>query len=120
MMEEYIQLMADKARRRDQTFSWETASYGKVYFEDLDSFTDFEIDSPTIVFNDASTSNQNVSSKPTVSIRRILGYGYDVSTSYTVLGEKEQKKKGKRKMEKEKERERRPGTGGKGEEEREK
>ncbi|GJZ55005.1 hypothetical protein Tco_0610198 [Tanacetum coccineum] len=40
-MEEYIQLMADKARGH------------------------FEIDFPAIVYNDASTSNQNVSSEPT-------------------------------------------------------
>ncbi|GJT78871.1 hypothetical protein Tco_1045596 [Tanacetum coccineum] len=50
-MEEYIQLMADKARGRDQTFNWETATYGEVYCEDLDSFKDFETDFPTIVYN---------------------------------------------------------------------
>ncbi|GJR47368.1 hypothetical protein Tco_1315471 [Tanacetum coccineum] len=64
-MEEYIQLMADKARGRDQTFNWETATYGEVYCEDLDSFTDFETNFLAIVYNDASTSNQNVSSEPT-------------------------------------------------------
>ncbi|GJX58163.1 hypothetical protein Tco_0289553 [Tanacetum coccineum] len=88
-MEEYIQLMADNARGGDQTFNWETATHGKVYCEDLDSFIDFETDFPVIVYNDAPTSNQNVSSEPTVSIRRILGYGYDVSTSCTVLGPSE-------------------------------
>ncbi|GKB25194.1 hypothetical protein Tco_0864595 [Tanacetum coccineum] len=65
MMEEYIQLIADKARGRDQTFNWETATYGKVYCDDSDLFTDFETDFPAIVYNDASTSNQNVSSEPT-------------------------------------------------------
>ncbi|GKB28021.1 hypothetical protein Tco_0867422 [Tanacetum coccineum] len=60
--------MADKARGRDHTFNWETATYGEVYCEDLDSFTDFETDFPAIVYNDASTSDQNVSSEPTVSI----------------------------------------------------
>ncbi|GKC27267.1 hypothetical protein Tco_1034561 [Tanacetum coccineum] len=64
-MVEYIQLMADKARGRHQTFNWETVTYGKVYCDDLDSFTDFETDFPAIVYNDASTSNQNVSSEPT-------------------------------------------------------
>ncbi|GKF41149.1 hypothetical protein Tco_0124491, partial [Tanacetum coccineum] len=64
-MEEYIQLMADKARRGGQTFNWETATCGEVYCEDLDSFTDFKADFPSIVYNDASTSNQNVSSEPT-------------------------------------------------------
>ncbi|GKE08421.1 hypothetical protein Tco_1411972 [Tanacetum coccineum] len=60
-MEEYIQLMVDKARGRDLTFNWENATYGEVYCKDLDSFTNF----PAIVYNDASTSNQNVSSEPT-------------------------------------------------------
>nr|GEZ31142.1 hypothetical protein [Tanacetum cinerariifolium] len=63
-MEEYIQLMADKARERHQTFNWETTTYDDVYCEDLDSFTDFETDFPAIVYNDASTSNQNISSEP--------------------------------------------------------
>nr|GEW03068.1 putative reverse transcriptase domain-containing protein [Tanacetum cinerariifolium] len=41
-MEEYIQLMTDKARGRDQTFKWETATYNKEYCDDLDSFTDLK------------------------------------------------------------------------------
>ncbi|GJY39454.1 hypothetical protein Tco_0425818 [Tanacetum coccineum] len=77
-MEEYIQLMADKARGRDQTFNWETATYGEVYCEDHDSFIDFETDFPAIVYNDASTSNQNVSSKPTEVI--LFYNGLDVPT----------------------------------------
>nr|GEV91256.1 hypothetical protein [Tanacetum cinerariifolium] len=60
--------MADKARGRDQTFNWETATYGKEYYDDLDSFTDFETDFPAIVYNDASKSIHNVSFEPTVSI----------------------------------------------------
>nr|GEV84935.1 ubiquitin hydrolase [Tanacetum cinerariifolium] len=64
-MKEYIQLMADKARGRDQTFNCETTTYSKEYCDDLDSFTNFETDFPAIVYNDASTSNQNVSSEPT-------------------------------------------------------
>ncbi|GJY26040.1 DNA helicase [Tanacetum coccineum] len=51
-MEEYIELEAEKARRRGQTFNWETATYGKVrYHEDIDYFKDFETDFPAIVFN---------------------------------------------------------------------
>ncbi|GJV71347.1 hypothetical protein Tco_1491342 [Tanacetum coccineum] len=65
-MEEYIQLMADKARGRDQTFNWETATYGEVYCDDPDLFTYFKTDFPAIVYNDASTSNQNVSYEPTI------------------------------------------------------
>ncbi|GJV45021.1 receptor-like serine/threonine-protein kinase SD1-8 [Tanacetum coccineum] len=67
-MEEYIQLMVDKARGRDQTFNWETATYDKVYCEYIDSFTDFETEFPAIVYNDVSASNQNVSSEPTDGI----------------------------------------------------
>ncbi|GKD92312.1 hypothetical protein Tco_1372149 [Tanacetum coccineum] len=64
-MEEYIQLMADKARGRDQTFNLETATYGEVYCDDSDLFTDFETDFQAIIYNDASTSNQNISFEPT-------------------------------------------------------
>ncbi|GJU81453.1 hypothetical protein Tco_1283818 [Tanacetum coccineum] len=83
MIEEYIQLMADKARGRDQTFNWETATYDKLYCEDLDSFTDFETDFPAIVYNDASTSNQNVSSEPTVSIYNAIKSDIDFHISFS-------------------------------------
>ncbi|GJY98668.1 hypothetical protein Tco_0516098 [Tanacetum coccineum] len=82
-MEEYIQLMADKARGRDKTFNWETATYGKVYCEDLDSFTNFETDFPAIVYNDASTSNQNVSSEPTISIYNAIKANIDFHISFS-------------------------------------
>ncbi|GJX42927.1 hypothetical protein Tco_0259603 [Tanacetum coccineum] len=75
--------MADKARGHDQTFNWETATYGKVYCEDLDSFIDFETDFPAIVYNDASTSNQNVSSKPTVSIYNAIKSDIDFHISFS-------------------------------------
>ncbi|GKB24176.1 hypothetical protein Tco_0863577 [Tanacetum coccineum] len=55
-MEEYIQLEAEKARRRGQKFNWETVMYGKVrYFEDIDYFIDFENEFSAIVYNDAPT-----------------------------------------------------------------
>ncbi|GJZ94108.1 putative reverse transcriptase domain-containing protein [Tanacetum coccineum] len=74
-IEEYIQLMADKARGHDQTFNWETTTYSKKYCDDLDSFTDFETDFPAIVYNDASTSNQNVSSEPTEPSKEVDNVG---------------------------------------------
>ncbi|GJV97145.1 hypothetical protein Tco_1548722 [Tanacetum coccineum] len=82
-MEEYIQLMADKARGRDQTFNWETATYGEVYCDDSDLFTDFETDFPAIVYNDASTSNQNVSSEPSVSIYNAIKSDIDFHISFS-------------------------------------
>ncbi|GJX88288.1 hypothetical protein Tco_0340302 [Tanacetum coccineum] len=70
--------MNDKAQGRDQTFNWETGTYTKEYCDDLDSFTDFETDFPAIVYNDAPTSNQNVSSEPTVSIYNAIKYDIDI------------------------------------------
>ncbi|GJV35348.1 reverse transcriptase domain-containing protein [Tanacetum coccineum] len=65
-MEEYIHLEVEKAYRHDQTFNWETATYGKVrYFEDIDYFKDFETEFPAIVYNDALTSKPEVTSEPT-------------------------------------------------------
>ncbi|GJV08470.1 ribonuclease H-like domain-containing protein [Tanacetum coccineum] len=62
-MTEYIQLVEEKVRRHDQEFNWETATYGKVtYFEDIDYFKDFENRFPAIVYNDALTSEPEVSS----------------------------------------------------------
>ncbi|GJZ29383.1 hypothetical protein Tco_0574030 [Tanacetum coccineum] len=82
-MEEYIQLMDDKARGRDQAFNWETATYSKEYCDDLDSFTNFETDFPAIVYNDASTSNRNVSSEPTVSIYNAIKADIDFHISFS-------------------------------------
>ncbi|GJU61586.1 hypothetical protein Tco_1243421 [Tanacetum coccineum] len=82
-MEEYIRLMANKARGHDQTFNWETAMYSKEYCNDLDSFTDFETDFLVIVYNDASTSNQNVSSEPTVSIYNAIKADIDFHISFS-------------------------------------
>nr|GEU55008.1 hypothetical protein [Tanacetum cinerariifolium] len=58
-MEEYIKLKAKKARRHGRIFNWETATYGKgSYFDDFDYLKDFENEFPTIVYNDALTSDQ--------------------------------------------------------------
>ncbi|GJU95962.1 hypothetical protein Tco_1320718 [Tanacetum coccineum] len=83
-MKEYIQLMADKARGRDHMFNWETATYSEVYCKDIDSFTNFETDFPAIVYNDASTSSQNVSSEPTVSIYNAINSDIDFHISFSV------------------------------------
>ncbi|GKB95633.1 hypothetical protein Tco_0981770 [Tanacetum coccineum] len=58
-MEEYIQLMANKARGH------------------------FETDFPAIVYNDASTSNLNVSSEPTVSIYNAIKSDIDFHISFS-------------------------------------
>ncbi|GJV56909.1 hypothetical protein Tco_1457914 [Tanacetum coccineum] len=82
-MEEYIQLMADKAQKHGDTFNWETAIYGKVPCDDSDLFNDFEADFPAIVYNDASTSIDNVLSEPSVSIYTAIKSNIDFSISYS-------------------------------------
>ncbi|GJW03481.1 retrovirus-related pol polyprotein from transposon TNT 1-94 [Tanacetum coccineum] len=68
-MEEYIRLEEEKAQRHGRTFSWQTASFGKVkYYEDEDDcFTNFETKFPAIVFDDTLTSDAALSCEPTVS-----------------------------------------------------
>ncbi|GJY97175.1 reverse transcriptase domain-containing protein [Tanacetum coccineum] len=58
-MEEYIQLMADKAHKHGQMFDWETAMYGKIY-DDINLFKDFEADFLAIVYNDALASENSI------------------------------------------------------------
>ncbi|GJX78453.1 hypothetical protein Tco_0326602 [Tanacetum coccineum] len=67
-MKEYIQLETKKSLRRGQVYNWETATYGKVrYFEDIDYFKIFETKFPAIVYKEALTSEQEVSSEPTIN-----------------------------------------------------
>ncbi|GJU09651.1 hypothetical protein Tco_1132047 [Tanacetum coccineum] len=82
-MEEYIQLEAEKARRRDQEFNWETDTYGKVrYFEDIDYFKDFENEFPAIVYKDAPTSEPEISYELTVSFHHVKKVDFDFVISF--------------------------------------
>ncbi|GKE84408.1 hypothetical protein Tco_1558150, partial [Tanacetum coccineum] len=67
-MEEYIRIQDEKALSRDETFNWQTATYGKMeYCEDEDDcFTNFESEFPAIVLD--YTSREALSWKPTVSL----------------------------------------------------
>ncbi|GJS04168.1 hypothetical protein Tco_0320676 [Tanacetum coccineum] len=68
-MEEYIKLEAEKARKRGQTFNWETGNYGKLrYHEDINYFQDLETDFSAIDFDDPLATNHKISSEPTVSL----------------------------------------------------
>ncbi|GJV69257.1 hypothetical protein Tco_1484766 [Tanacetum coccineum] len=66
-VEEYIRLQEEKSQRAGRTFTWKTATYGKVkYYEDEeDCFTNFEFEFPAIVFNDMSDAT--LSCEPMVS-----------------------------------------------------
>ncbi|GJX52798.1 hypothetical protein Tco_0281167 [Tanacetum coccineum] len=67
-MEEYIRLEEEKARRRGKVYNWETATYGKIWYdEDVHDLRSVETEFPAIVFNDALTSEVALSCEPTVS-----------------------------------------------------
>ncbi|GJR97485.1 hypothetical protein Tco_0269659 [Tanacetum coccineum] len=55
-MEEYIRLEEEKARRRGETFNWQTATYGKrEYYDDEENgFTNFKTEFPAIISFDES------------------------------------------------------------------
>ncbi|GKB35058.1 hypothetical protein Tco_0880000 [Tanacetum coccineum] len=67
-IEEYIRLEEEKARRCGKVYNWETATYGKIgYDEDVHDLRSVETEFPAIVFNDALTSEVTHSCEPTVS-----------------------------------------------------
>ncbi|GJS60789.1 hypothetical protein Tco_0655573 [Tanacetum coccineum] len=67
-MEEYIRLEEEKARRRGKVYDWETATYGKIWYdEDVHDLRSVETEFPAIVFNDALASKVTLSCEPTVS-----------------------------------------------------
>ncbi|GKA90317.1 hypothetical protein Tco_0812187, partial [Tanacetum coccineum] len=106
-MEEYIWLEEEKAHRRGKVYTLETATYGKIWYNEyVHDLRYVETEFPAIVFNDALTSEVAFSCESTVSplnnnqidfrisfdesddedYMLILGNGYGVSTSYAVLG----------------------------------
>ncbi|GKB95817.1 hypothetical protein Tco_0981954, partial [Tanacetum coccineum] len=67
-MEEYIKLEEEKASKREKVFNWETAKYGRIWYdEDVYDLRSVENIFPAIVFNDSLTSDETLSCEPTVS-----------------------------------------------------
>ncbi|GJZ85175.1 hypothetical protein Tco_0650514 [Tanacetum coccineum] len=67
-IEEYIRLEKEKSHRRGKVYKWETATYGKIWYdEDVHDLISVETEFPAIVFNDTLTSEATLSYKPTVS-----------------------------------------------------
>ncbi|GKC70958.1 hypothetical protein Tco_1116841 [Tanacetum coccineum] len=67
-MEEYIRLEEEKTQKRGKVFNWETAKYGRIWYdEDVHDLRSVETEFPAIVFNDNLTSNETLSCEPTVS-----------------------------------------------------
>nr|GEW85324.1 hypothetical protein [Tanacetum cinerariifolium] len=83
-----------KSLKRRKVFNWETAKYGKIWFdEDVHDLRSVKIKFPTIVFNGNLTSNETLSCEPTVSSLndeidfRILFDDFD-DEDYTVVFDK--------------------------------
>ncbi|GJZ61814.1 hypothetical protein Tco_0617951 [Tanacetum coccineum] len=67
-IEEYIRLEEEKSRRRCKVYNWETATYGKIWYdEDVHDLISVESEFPAIVFDDALTTEVTLSCEPTVS-----------------------------------------------------
>ncbi|GKA91009.1 hypothetical protein Tco_0812879 [Tanacetum coccineum] len=66
-MEEYIRLEEEKAQKRGKVFNWETAKYGKIWYdEDIHDLRSIETEFPAIAFND-EVSSKTLSYEPTIS-----------------------------------------------------
>ncbi|GJS00566.1 hypothetical protein Tco_0317074 [Tanacetum coccineum] len=67
-VEEYIKLEDEKACRRGKVYNWETATYGKIWYDDdIHDLRSVETEFPAIVFNDELTSEKALSCEPTVN-----------------------------------------------------
>ncbi|GJW91081.1 hypothetical protein Tco_0168634 [Tanacetum coccineum] len=67
-MEEYIRLEEEKTHRHGKVYNWETATYGKIWYdEDVHDIRSVETEFPAMVFDDAFTSEVTLSCEPTVS-----------------------------------------------------
>nr|GEV47855.1 probable LRR receptor-like serine/threonine-protein kinase At1g67720 [Tanacetum cinerariifolium] len=60
------------------------------YFDDLDSFKDFENEYPAIIYNDSLTSKSNFLTEPTISSQHIDEFNLKDETSLSECDEKEQ------------------------------
>ncbi|GJT79762.1 hypothetical protein Tco_1054104 [Tanacetum coccineum] len=68
LTEEYIRLEEEKACRHGKVYNWETAKYGKIWYdEDVHDLRSVETEFPAIVFNDELSSEKILSCKPTIS-----------------------------------------------------
>ncbi|GJY07400.1 hypothetical protein Tco_0374454 [Tanacetum coccineum] len=67
-MEEYIRLEEEKSRRCGKVYNWETAKYGKIWYEEnVHDLRSVETEFPAIVFNNEISSEKTLSCEPTVS-----------------------------------------------------
>ncbi|GJV52899.1 hypothetical protein Tco_1448640 [Tanacetum coccineum] len=61
-------LEEEKPRRRGKVYNWETARYGKIWYDDdIHDLRSVKTEFPAIVFNDELSSERTLSCEPTVS-----------------------------------------------------
>ncbi|GKA32738.1 hypothetical protein Tco_0719105 [Tanacetum coccineum] len=71
-VERYVQLETNRALRNDKVYNWETATYGKIWYdEDVYYLRFFEMEFLAIVYNDALASKSSFSSEPMVSPQHV-------------------------------------------------
>ncbi|GJS95853.1 hypothetical protein Tco_0802821 [Tanacetum coccineum] len=94
-IEEYIRLEEEKARRHGKVYNWETATYGKIWYdEDIHDLRSVETEFPAIVFDNALTSKVTPSYEPTVSplnnnkINFRISFDKSDDEDYTVIYDK--------------------------------
>ncbi|GJT83885.1 hypothetical protein Tco_1058227 [Tanacetum coccineum] len=67
-MEEYIMHEEEKAQNHGKVFNWETAKYGKIWYdEDIHDLRSVETEFPAIDFNDQISSEKTLYCESTVS-----------------------------------------------------
>ncbi|GJR95352.1 hypothetical protein Tco_0267526 [Tanacetum coccineum] len=67
-MKEYIRIEEEKARRHGKVYNWETATYGKIWYDEDDhDLRSVGNEFSAIVLNDVLTSEVTLSCEPTVS-----------------------------------------------------
>ncbi|GJT34125.1 hypothetical protein Tco_0924544 [Tanacetum coccineum] len=68
IMEEYIRLDEEKARKHGKVFNWETSKYGKIWYnEDIYDLRSVKTKFPAIAFNDGLSSEKTLSCELAVS-----------------------------------------------------
>ncbi|GJW98691.1 hypothetical protein Tco_0180499 [Tanacetum coccineum] len=61
-MEEYIRLEEEKAQKHREVFNWETAKYGKIWYDEyIHDLRSVESEFPAIAFNDEVSSEKTLS-----------------------------------------------------------
>ncbi|GKA00842.1 hypothetical protein Tco_0673507 [Tanacetum coccineum] len=64
-MEEYIRLEEERAKKHGKVFNWETAKYGKIWYdEDIHNLRSVETKFPAIAFNDGVSSEKKLFCEP--------------------------------------------------------